>query len=486
MAYLSVAAVDAAVDHILATYPAITDPVALPEASVEGRTVKAFKIANGSGPGRTAILLIGGTHARELVNPELLLSFALRLCQAHAAGTGLSFGPRTYTPSSVRLVVDALDILVVPMLNPDGRHHCLIPGGDPMWRKNRADHPGNTCRGVDLNRNYDFLWSSGIGTSADSCSDVYKGPGAFSEPETRNVKWLIDTYTDLACVLDVHSFSELVLYPWGDDDNQSVDAAQNFLNPVFDGLRGVVGSGYAEYIPTPDLNAHVALGQRVRDGIAAVRGRSYTVQQSIALYPTTGTTHDYAYARSLIDTGRRRVLGFTIETAREFQPPDAEKNAVIVEVGAGLMEALLGTLCPAEALQALLGRVFPLAEMRHFRDRGLLVSKAGTRYEALFRRHSAEIVRLVAGDKRALKAGRTLMQTASRLVADHGEGSARPIQKTDLNRVSEALTVFAELGSKDLRKSLSTAQADLKKVLVGVSLRDAFRKLDKKTRPAPT
>jgi murein tripeptide amidase MpaA len=483
MAYMSVAAIDAATDHILSTYPAITQSIALPNASVEGRTVKAFKIAKGGGSGRAGILMLGGTHARELINPELVVGFALRLCQAYTANTGLAFGPKTYDPSSIQLVVNGLDIFMVPMVNPDGRNFCLVPGGDPMWRKNRANHPGNPCRGTDLNRNYDFLWSSGIGTSADSCSLIYKGPSAFSEPETRNVKWLIDTYANLAAVYDIHSYSELVLYPWGDDENQSTDPNQNFRNPAFDGQRGIVGSGYKEYIPGADLGAHIAAGERIRDGIKAVRGRVYTVQQSIALYPTTGTTHDYAYARSFIDTGRRRVLGFTIETAQQFQPGDVEKNAVILEVSAGLMEALLETLCPAEAVQALLDLLFPLDAMRSFRDRGMLASKAGRRYEALFRRHSVELVRLVSGDKRALEAGKQLMEVAARFVSDQGVGKARKIDKDDLAQVSKALAVFKQLGSRGLGSAIAAAQADMKKAISGKSLHDAFRTLDKAKRP---
>ena len=39
--------------------------------------------------------------------------------------------------------------------------------------------------GVDLNRNYDWDFNgSGGGNSADICSETYKGPFAFSEPET--------------------------------------------------------------------------------------------------------------------------------------------------------------------------------------------------------------------------------------------------------------------------------------------------------------
>src|SRR4029434_3013686 len=99
------------------------------------------------------------------------------------------------------------------------------------------------------------LWASGIAPSSNAGADIFKGPGAFSEPETRNVRWMIDTFTNLACMIDIHSYSELVLYPWGDDENQTTNSNQNFQNPAFDGQRGIVGSGYKEYIPAADLHA---------------------------------------------------------------------------------------------------------------------------------------------------------------------------------------------------------------------------------------
>lgn len=477
MPYLSVAAIDAAVDHITSTYPAIATPLALPETSVEGRPVKALKIADGGGSARTAILFIGGTHARELVNPETLISFAIRLCDAYTNGTGLAFGPRSYEPGAVRSVVSALDILIVPMLNPDGRNHCLV-GGEPMWRKNRAANPGLRCRGVDLNRNYDFLFASGIGTSADSCSDVFKGPSAFSEPETRNVKWLIDRHENLACVVDVHSYSELVLHPWGDDQNQSTNPAMNFRNPAFDGQRGVVGDTYREYIPAPDEQAHVSLGGRVRDGIAAVRGRTYTVQPGIDLYPTSATAHDYAYAYPFVHPGRRRILGFTLETARSFQPGDAEKSNVITEVSAGLMEFLLGTLCPAELIQALVDAVFPLREMRSFRDRVMATTKAGKRYAALYRTHSDEMVRLFGRDKRALAIGRQLLTVAGRLVDDGGRGATRSIGADDLKQITSALTQLQAFAGPALKADLAAALGDARN-LSGKTLAGALDRLSR-------
>ncbi len=475
MPYMTVDAINAATNHIVSNFGFVTGS-SLPETSVEGRAVKALKISANPAPNRTGVLFLGGTHARELINPELVVSFGFRLCQAYDSGSGLAFGPKTYSANLVRVAVESLDIHMVPMVNPDGRHHCLKPGGYRMWRKNRADH-GLTCKGVDLNRNYDFLWSSGIGTSTNSCSDVFKGPGAFSEPETRNVRWLLDTYTELSVMIDIHSYSELVLYPWGHDESQTTDPTQNFQNPAWDGARGSIG-GYAEYIPPADLTDHIGLANRMRDAIAAVRGRSYTVQTGYMLYPTSGTTHDYAYARNFIDTGRRRLLAYTLETARQFQPDEPEKDQVIEEVSSGLMECLIGSLCPASVVERLLGTLFPLSAMRIVRDTTMMQYASGRFYRNAFQDYSLELVHLVTKDKKALKAAGRLMRVASRFV---GKGSRkRKISDKDIEQVRAALDVFEKRGSDGVRTVIEHARVDLKTGIEGLTLKRMFRYLDKR------
>jgi murein tripeptide amidase MpaA len=90
-------------------------------------------------------------------------------------------------------------------------------------------------------------------TSTDPCQLTYQGPHAFSEPETQNVKWLLDTNPRTRWFVDVHSYAQDILYSWGDDQDQSTTAAMNFANPAFDGLRGVDGdAAYKEYIPGDD------------------------------------------------------------------------------------------------------------------------------------------------------------------------------------------------------------------------------------------
>src|SRR5207237_10115989 len=98
-------------------------------------------------------------------------------------------------------------------------------------------------------------------------------------------------------------------------------------------------------IPQPEWDGFVRTAKRVPDAITAVRGRPYTPTESIGLYPTSGTSDDYAYARHFVDHAKRRVYAFTLETGREFQPVYSEALAIINEVSAGLVEFLLAASC---------------------------------------------------------------------------------------------------------------------------------------------
>jgi murein tripeptide amidase MpaA len=482
MPYMSVGAVDGAIDSVCSSFPAMAKPIALPERSVEGRLVRAIKIASPGNPDtRTGVLFVGGVHARELINPETLVEFAYRLCAAYSGGTGLAFGPSTYGADAVKAVVDNLDIIVLPMANPDGRNYCLVPGGDPMWRKNRSQHPGLACKGADCNRNAGFLWSSGIGTSGDSCSEIFKGPSAFSEPETRNVRWLIDSFPRLDCLIDVHSYSELVLYAWGDDETQSTDPSKNFQNPAYDGQRGTPGNNYKEYMPAADVNAHATMGQRIFNGIAAVRGRKYVVEPSFGLYPTSGTWLDYAYSRQFVETGRRRILGFTIETAQQFQPPDAEKDQVISETQSGLMACLMQTICPAEAVQTLSAETLSLDALRSFRDQRMLASAKGRQLEQVYRRHAGEVVGLVLRDKGLRQTLVAAMQAAAAVVTSAGS-TDRPITAAQAGHLQKTAELLNALGSKELKADIAKAMASMGK-LEGATLTGLF--VPDRRKPAP-
>jgi murein tripeptide amidase MpaA len=290
------------------------------------------------------------------------------LTKAYRTHTGLRFGATRFPAAAVASIVDSLHVIVFPQVNPDGRHYSLTV--DPMWRKNRR--PGQPV-GVDLNRNYDWLWNfpqhfaanAPVVSSTNPADDIYIGPSAASEPETQNVVWILDQNPGIAFFMDVHSFSEDLLYTWGDDDNQSVDPAMNFTNPAYDAARGITvvsgkpGAGaYREHIDAADQAALAAVGADIANAIKGVRGRAYKVVQSAnGLYVTSGTSDDYCYSRHLVDPGKKKILGYTMEwgpyhandVAGSFHPPYAEMRRIISETTAGLVQFCVSAVAHAAA-----------------------------------------------------------------------------------------------------------------------------------------
>ena len=177
-----------------------------------------------------------------------------------------------------------------------------------------------------------------VSASDDPCDKyVYVGPAAASEPETRNIVWLLEQYPGTQWFLDIHGAVPAVFHNWGLDENQNDDPDQNFLNPAFDGQRGVAGdAAYREYIDAADGVELRRLSELMAAEIRKVRNDDYAVSASFSLYATSGASDDYAYSRHRADPSLPKVLGFTIECGHDFQPDWTEAEAVIREVSAAL------------------------------------------------------------------------------------------------------------------------------------------------------
>ena len=310
--YRTVAQLDSLTNLLAAWFPAYFMRFPLPEPSVQGRPVFALRLRAGGGGERRGVLLVGGTHARELMNPDAIIELAVDLFVSHVTGTDITYGKRTWSAADIKLILETLDLWLVPCMNPDGRVHVMTV--DDLWRKNRRDNPGTECDGVDLNRNFDVLWGVTQGqTSCAQCSEVYAGPKAFSEPETRNIQHVLDTRR-VNCFVDVHSYSELVLWPWGHAPSQTVDPSKRFTTLPTGTCAPIGVAGYQEYIPPRDLQRFQTVGSRIvtrSPPCAAVCTPASRQSPSTrrpgrrATTPTAGTSPTPACARPTASPSRR-------------------------------------------------------------------------------------------------------------------------------------------------------------------------------------
>ncbi|MGH3836676.1 MAG: M14 family zinc carboxypeptidase, partial [Pseudonocardiaceae bacterium] len=114
--------------------------------SGEGRTISALRIHAGAATNRRGVLFVGGTHARELLNPDALVDLTIGLLQHYFNGTDWVIGGRTWDAGILRSAMHILDIFILTNANPDGREYVFDT--ERMWRKNRAPLTGTTCVGV--------------------------------------------------------------------------------------------------------------------------------------------------------------------------------------------------------------------------------------------------------------------------------------------------------------------------------------------------
>ena len=175
--------------------------------SHEGRSIQGIRITAPDNPGnRKQVLWNGCQHAREWVAVMVPVYIANELVN------------NWNTDQEVQQFLENTEVIVVPIVNPDGYEFTYAVGGDRFWRKNRRNNSGS-CEGVDLNRNWSYAWNGGDSTSNNTCSDTYIGPSAFSEPETQAMRDLVYSLPNLVAHIDFHSYSQLVLEPWASSNN---------------------------------------------------------------------------------------------------------------------------------------------------------------------------------------------------------------------------------------------------------------------------
>lgn len=254
--------------------------------TIEGRQVYAAKISDNPDldEDEPQVFYNALIHAREPAAMMTVMYYMFYLLENYG------------TDPEVTYLVNNREIYFVPVVNPDGYEYNRLtnPSGGGMWRKNKRDNNSDgifktTDDGVDLNRNFGYEWGyDDVGSSPVPGSVTYRGTGPFSEPETQAIRDFCNS-KNFRTTLNYHTYSDLLLYPWGYIDDPTPD------NDIF-----------AEY--STDMTQF----------------NNYTSGQSpIILYVVNGSTDDWMYGEQL---SKPKTFAMTPEVGGSsdgFWPPQS-------------------------------------------------------------------------------------------------------------------------------------------------------------------
>jgi len=483
--YRTIAQLDAAIDSLVKTRPELCTRVTL-NNSIEGRPIHALRLRSGGGTNRRGILIVGGMHARELMNPDAIIELAFDLAQAYTSETGLAYGGAEWSALDIRIMMETLDIWMLPCANPDGRNYVMTT--DWNWRMNRRDNPGTPCDGVDPNRNCDFLWRViGPTTVCNPCSSTqgFVGSLPFSEPESQNIHLLCDTHR-IDVFVDVHSFSEFVLFPWGHAPTQTTQPLPNFANLLFGFCRPLDPPGHQEFMPPSDQVKYQTVATRVADAIRAVRGSNYVLKTIFQVYngTTTGTSSDYVYSRHISNPALRKTFAFAFETGPNtgndrlsFQPVDPEP--VKFDTKAGLVALIQQSVCAIEFIGETL-QARTVESIRAACDELLEPSVKGRGWIDFVSSVQHELLGIVLSNKVLTKRAMSLLGRVQKLSAARGKAT---VSATDVEDGIEFLESLKSRATRpEVREAISVVNRQLKKA-TGQTVETILKKLAKSNPP---
>ena len=237
------------------SYPELTQLVVI-GTTLENRNIWAIKLSDNANidENEPEVLYTGLHHAREPMSYMNLFYYMDWLLE-------------NYNDNSLAThILNNRELWFIPAINPDGLvyNQSIAPNGGGMQRKNMLETCNGGVDGVDLNRNYSYMWAyDNEGSSPDGCNETYRGNAPFSEPESQTVRDFVQNH-DFPIALNYHSYSNLLIYPLG----------YEYDNPI----------------PDDDLDIFIEYGQDM------VQFNGYELGSGPdLLYPVNGEACDWMY-----------------------------------------------------------------------------------------------------------------------------------------------------------------------------------------------
>jgi carboxypeptidase T len=291
-----------------------------------------------SGP-KPAFFLMGGIHAREYTTSETALRFAEQIVNGYG------------TDPDATWLLDHHELHVLPHTNLAEQGYYQRKNRDPVGATSCSNPPTSSNQyGVDLNRNYPFKYG-GASTSTSKCNTVYRGPSAGSEPETTAVtSYLSSLYPDQRGPLDtdaapasatgllitLHSYAQLVLYPWG----WTTTAAPNAAGLRTLGRKFGFFNGYGVCQPGACLYAASGVTEDWAYGVLGIA--AYTFEMGTAFFQSCSSFEGTVLPQNL------GALRYAFKAARRpYQTPSGPESLSVAvsasPVAAGTSVTLTAT-----------------------------------------------------------------------------------------------------------------------------------------------
>ncbi len=257
-------------DTMMQKYPTLIKQDDVYGYTLDGNYVLAYKISKNpsvSDTNKTEVMYNGLIHAREPMSMMSMIYFMYYLLENYGRDPEVTY------------LLEHRQLWFIPCLNPDGYKYneSTNPSGGGMWRKNRWRGSNGTVYGVDLNRNFGYMWGyDNTGSSPDSNDETFRGRYAFSERETQFIRNFCQTHK-IKTEVDGHTYGHYFMYPWA------------YINAM-----------------CPDSFMYIRMAQEITQNTAY----DYGYSGQLLGYNSNGAARDWEYGEQ---TTKQKIFAYTNE-----------------------------------------------------------------------------------------------------------------------------------------------------------------------------